>query len=301
MFNISKFAKVLIYLFLIITSIGFLYPIIYAAGVTFMQRVQFSKYPPGILPLPNPWTLRNVRLILMIDRYGEVPVGRWYLNAVLRAAWYVVTAVGTSLIAGFVFSRMRFSGRRIAFGLFMISTLLPPVVVMAPTFLMMARFPLVGGNNLFGTGGGGFIDRYPVLFLLGLVNIMGTFLVRMAMDALPKDFEASAIIDGANVIQIIYYVVAPAQKSILAYIAITTAIFVWNDWYTPYIYTNSTHLQTLASGLQKLAITDLGSFGVPNWPRIISLGFTLTVPCLVIFAFFQRYIVEGLTSSALKG
>jgi multiple sugar transport system permease protein len=293
--------KVFVYLFLIIAAIAFVYPIFYAAGVTFMQRVQFSKYPPGILPLPNPPTLKNVRLILMIDRYGEVPVGRWYLNAFMRSAWYLVTAVGGTLVAGFVFSRMRFAGRNVAFGMLMVSSLLPPVVVMAPTFLMMARFPLVGGNDLFGVGGGGFIDKYPVLFLLGLVNIFGTFLVRMSMDAMPKDFESAALMDGANIFQIIYHVVAPAQKSILAYIAITTAIYVWNDWYTPYIYTNSTHLQTLASGLQKLALTDLGSFGVPNWPRIISLGFTLTVPCIIIFAFFQRYIVEGLTSSAIKG
>lgn len=301
MYNLSKPMKIFVYLFLISTSLAFIYPILYAAGVTFMQRVQFSERPPSIIPAPNPWTLKNLKLILLIQKTADVPLGRWYLNSVLRASWYVVTAVGSSLIAGFVFSRMRFTGKNIAFGILMISTLLPLVVVMAPTFLMMARFPLMGGNNLFGRSGSGFIDKYPVLFILGLVNIMGTFLVRMAIDTMPKEMEEAAIIDGANIVQIIYYVVAPAQRAILAYIAITTAIWIWNDWYTPFIYTNSNYLQTLASGLNRLAVTDLGSYGLPNWPRIISLGFGLTVPCLVIFAFFQRYLVEGLTSSAIKG
>ena len=157
MYNLSKPMKIFVYLFLISTSLAFIYPILYAAGVTFMQRVQFSERPPSIIPAPNPWTLKNLKLILLIQKTADVPLGRWYLNSVLRASWYVVTAVGSSLIAGFVFSRMRFTGKNIAFGILMISTLLPLVVVMAPTFLMMARFPLVGGNNLFGRGGSGLV------------------------------------------------------------------------------------------------------------------------------------------------
>lgn len=301
-YTLLKFInKFILYLILIIFSIFFIYPIFYAAGVTFMDKYQFGQNPPGVLPSPGPWSLRNLKYLLLLDSDAQFPVAYWYINSFVRSTWYLIFAVLSSLICGYVFSRLQFTGKKIIFGILMVTTLLPPVVTMTPTFLLLAKFPLIGGNNILGKGGTGFIDTYPALLLTGLFNIYGTLLVKLSIDRMPVAIEEAAIIDGANIFQILSKIIFPAQKPILTYIAITTIITIWNDWYAPYIYTNSNYLQTLASGINKVAHNYLGSHSIPDWPRVISLGFGMTMPCLIIFIFFQRYIVEGLTSSGLKG
>jgi multiple sugar transport system permease protein len=107
--------------------------------------------------------------------------------------------------------------------------------------------------------------------------------------------------DGAGIFRIMFQVVFPIQKPILAYVAITTGVAVWNDWYTPFVYSNNPTYQTLASAVSKLTSVAIGQYGIPDWPNIITLGLGLTLPSLVMFAFFQRYIVMGLASAAVKG
>ena len=107
--------------------------------------------------------------------------------------------------------------------------------------------------------------------------------------------------DGAGLFRIMFQIVLPIQKPILAYLAITTGIAIWNDWYTPFIFTSVDRHQTLASAVSRLTSVAVGQYGIPNWPAIITLGLGLTIPCLLLFAFFQRYIVQGLATAAVKG
>lgn len=287
-----------VYFMLIAGSIVFLYPIIYAVAVGFMDKYEFTSTPPTLLPIPSQFTIVNYKKLLgMGDSYMKY----YFLNSFVRAGWYVFIMVITSLVAGYVFARLKFWGREVIFFGLLISAMLPYVVTMAPTYIMMARFPLVGGNSIFGQGGTGFIDTYPVLLILGLVNVLGIFLMRMAMYSLPIDFEEAARIDGAGTLRIIFQIVAPIQKPILAYIAITTGIMLWNDWFTPFIYVNTNRYLPLAAAISKLTALAVGQHGLPDWPRIITLGLGLTLPCLILFAYFQRYIVEGLASAAIKG
>jgi multiple sugar transport system permease protein len=130
---------------------------------------------------------------------------------------------------------------------------------------------------------------------------MGIFLMRMSLQTFPRELEDSARMDGAGLFRIMFQIVFPIQKPILAYLAITTGIAIWNDWYTPFVFTSVERHQTLASAISRLTSSAVGQHSTPNWPYIITLGLGLTIPCLVLFAFFQRYIVEGLASAAVKG
>ncbi len=123
----------------------------------------------------------------------------------------------------------------------------------------------------------------------------------MAMYSLHPDIEEAARIDGAGTLRIIFQIVAPIQKPMLAYIAITTGITIWNNWLTPFLYINTKRYLPLAKAVSKMTAIATGQYGLPDWPMIITLGLGLTFPCLALFAYFQRYIVEGLASAALKG
>jgi multiple sugar transport system permease protein len=289
------------YLLLILGCILFIYPVFYAIGVGFMTKNQFATTPPTLIPILPPLSFDNYKFLLLINTQTDPYVTHYYSNSVIRTAWYILWTVLTSFVAGYVFARLRFRGKNALFLALLITTMLPQVVTMAPSYLMMARFPFLGGNNGLGQGGHGFLDSYSVLLLLNLVNVLGIFLVRMSMNTFPKALEDSARMDGAGIFRIMFQVVFPIQKPILAYIAIITGVAVWNDWYTPFIYTNKPTYQTLASAVSKLTSVAVGQYGIPDWPNIITLGLALTLPSLVMFAFFQRYIVQGLAAAAVKG
>ena len=294
-------ARTASYAALILGCLFFIYPIFFSIAVGFMSKEQYATTPPSIVPLPAPFAFYNYQKILCLDSQSR-QYAIWYLNPFLRAAWYVVCNVVTGFIGGYVFARMKFVGKQLVFIILMVSIMLPGVITMAPTYLLMAHFPLVGGNNILGQGGTGFIDKFPVLFLLSLVSVVSIFLVRMAMSSFPRELEEAGKIDGAGVWRIMFQIVFPIQTPILAYIAISTGISVWNDWYIPFIYTNSDSLGTIASILVKMhSGEEGGQAGIPNWPKLIATGLGLTIPSLIIFAFFQRYIVQGLSTAAVKG
>jgi len=296
---IEKLKRGLIYSILIGGCIVFLYPILYAVGVGFMSAETFAVTPPSLLPIPEEVFLQNYKMLFL--GVGDKYIKYYFFNSFARAAWYVVFMTTTSLILGYVFARLKFWGRNTIFFALLVSQMMPSVVTLAPTYIMMARFPLVGGNNIFGQGGTGFLNQYSVLFILGLANVMSIFLMRMAMYSMPPDMEEAARIDGAGTLRIIFQIVAPIQKPMLAYIAITTGIMLWNDWLTPFLYVSSKRHLPLSVAIGKMTALVTVQAGLPQWPLIITLGLGLTLPCLALFAYFQRYIVEGLASAAIKG
>jgi len=296
----EKLERGLIYFILVATSVVFLYPILYAVGVSFYWPEIFASKLPSILPLTNQPTLKNY--VEILAGYSDPYMKNYIFNSVARALWYVVWTTLSSFMMGYVFSRMKFWGRNVIFFAFLVTMMLPGVITMVPKYIVMARFPLIGGNNIFGQGGSGFINKYSVLFVLGLMNVYAVFLMRMALHSMPPDMEEAARIDGAGILRIMFQIVAPIQKPMLAYVAIITSIFVWNDWWTPFIFIHSTEKQTLAGAVTRLTtLVGHSQPGAIDYPRVVAFGMFLTVPCLVLFAFFQRYIVEGLASAAVKG
>ena len=130
---------------------------------------------------------------------------------------------------------------------------------------------------------------------------MGTFLVRQSLQRTPIELDEAARVDGAGTMRIIFTLLAPLQKPVLGYIAITTAIGTWNDWMTPFFFTNDQQLLTLPGGITRIIAMFTYKQDTPNYPLIITLGMAITIPSLLILAFFQRYMVEGLASSGIKG
>ena len=115
---------------------------------------------------------------------------------------------------------------------------------------------------------------------------------------IPLSFDESAKIDGANLIQIMFRIILPMAKPIFGYLIITTAIGAWNNWQTGFFFTDRTELRTLPAVLSTLA---LSSGTIPDYPFMITLGLLITIPTLLIYLFFQKYIVQGLVSSGIKG
>jgi multiple sugar transport system permease protein len=284
---------------LLVGGLILLYPIIFMVLVGFMGKEEYATTVLGPFPVPKQVTLENYQALFRGSSEANVPL--YFLNSILRTLYSTLWAVLTAFLGGYVFGRLRFRGRDTLFLVLLATQMIPATVSLIPTFIQYARWPFAGGNDVF-YGGMGILNTWWVYLVGGpALNIMGAFLVRQSLEKVPTELDEAAKVDGASTFRIIFNILMPLQKPILAFIAITTALAVWNDWTVPYFFTNSDLLQTLPSSLTRLTAVARNYIGVPNYPLIITLGLGVTVPALLIFFFFQRYIVQGLANTGIKG
>jgi multiple sugar transport system permease protein len=228
-------------------------------------------------------------------------IQKYFINSGYRTIYNTFWALLTSLLAGYVFARLRFKWKDQLFLILLGTQMIPGTIALIPTYLEFARWPFAGGNDIF-TGGKGILDTWWVYFIGGpSLNIMGAFLVKQSIEKIPYELDEAAKVDGAGTLRIIFQILLPLQMPIMAFIAITTALATWNDFATPFFYTSSDKLQTLPAAITRLSSAAASPGAIPNWPLIITLGLGMTIPALLIFFFFQKYIVQGLANTGIKG
>ncbi len=275
-----------------------LYPLIFMIMVAFFDKVEFATTVLNLFPIPKNPTLQNYKSLIMGSADAHVLL--YMRNSVIRALYMMVCALATSFFAGFVFARLHFKWKEGLFLLMLATQMIPATMAIIPTYLEYARFPFAGGNQIF-TGGTGILDTWWVYLIGGpAINIMGTFLVKQSLEKVPLELDEAAKIDGCGTFRLIFQILLPLQLPIMAYIAITTFLAVWNDFLSPYFYTNSDNLQMLPSAISRLSSVSV-TVGLINYPLIITLSLGLTIPALLVFFFFQKYIVQGLANSGIKG
>ncbi|MCK9861722.1 carbohydrate ABC transporter permease [Paenibacillus sp. ATY16] len=286
---------------LVLLGIGLvlLYPLVFMILAGFFTKDEFTSSIIGLFPIAKAPTLQNFLVLF----YGSADAGiqKYFINSGYRTIYNTFWALLTSLLAGYVFARLRFKGKDQLFLVLLGTQMIPGTIALIPTYLEFARFPFAGGNHIF-TGGSGILDTWWVYFIGGpSLNIMGAFLVKQSIEKIPFELDEAAKVDGAGTMRIIFQIMLPLQLPIMAFIAITTALGTWNDFATPFFYTSSDKLQTLPAAITRLSSAAVSPGAIPNWPLIITLGLGMTVPALLIFFFFQKYIVQGLANTGIKG
>ena len=287
--------RIFLYTFLSITSFIMIYPVLFMVLGTFTTNERFVD--ASFLPIPN--TL-NLDLF-----YKALTYGVWdsYVFTLVRCLWYIGVTVGVGLLAGYIFSKLRFPGRNKVFLLFLSGMVMPGVLMLVPSYLLMAWFPFAGGNNIIGQGGHGFIQHWPVLFIGGLVPVFAIFLLKQSFDMLPTEYEDAAKMDGAGMFTIIFRVYGPLLKPPIVALIIITFIGTWNDYLWPALTVSGvTALWTIAYRIQFVVLTTapLG-IGTTNYPEQMLKTFMATWPPAVVYFAFQRYFVQGMAMSGLKG
>ena len=294
-----KPSAIVCYFFLTLGGLIMLYPLIFIVMASFFTPEEFNTSVLGFFPIAKNPTLNNFKALFLAssDEYTLI----YYKNSLFRTIYGTFCSCLTALLAGYVFARLKFKGKNVLFMILLATQMMPSIVGTLPMFLELIRFPFAGGNSPI-YGGTGIYDTVGVYILLngGLINVMGTFLVKQTIESTPPELVEAAKIDGANTFQIIFKVVFPTVKTIIAYIAITSAIGIWNDWSVPFYYTDSRELQTIASALTRLTSFAGQEGAMINYPAILAFSLMLTVPSLIIFAIFQIWFVEGIANAGLK-
>ncbi len=252
-------------------------PFLFMFSSSMRTPAEAYKLPPAILPER-----------IMLDNYvslfcSDIPFGPMFLNSAIVTGCVIIGRLIVGCMAAYATAKIRFRGSSAIFLLFLTSMMIPVQATIIPTFIVMSRLHLV--NTLW------------ALIIPGLFDAFGIFLMRQSMATIPDAILESAKIDGASHFRICWQIMVPMVKSTLATLVVLSFNGVWNDYFAPYIYLSDWDKMTVPLGVAAMK----GYMGSGN-PSVVLAGVSIAVlPILVIFLFGQRYIVEGLTSSAVKG
>jgi multiple sugar transport system permease protein len=249
------------------------FPFLWMLLASFKPQREALDFPPTLLPLA-PTVEHYVTL------FGELDFGRYLVNTLLVVA---ISFVGLLIMAmaGYGFAKFDFVGRRWMFFLVLATMMIPVQVTMIPTFLILNAMKLT--NTLAG------------IALPTLVSGFNIFLFRQFMSTIPNEMIEAARIDGAGEMRIFFWIIVPLAVPIFAVQAVLTFIAGWNSFLWPLIIANDQKLYTLSVGLsllnQQLAV---------NPSLQMAAAALMVVPMFIVFAVFQRHIVQGFTLSGLK-
>jgi len=174
--------------------------------------------------------------------------------------------------------------------------MVPGQVTMVPVFILLKRWPFMGGNDWLGIGGHGLLNSYTGLILPGAVGAFGIFLLRQFFMTLPRDLEDAARIDGCSEIGIYWRIILPLSAPALATLGIFTFTAAWNEFLWPLLIMSKDSMKTLQIGLQVFQTQY-----TTRWDLLMAGTVVVTLPVLVIFLLGQRYFTRGIALSGMKG
>jgi multiple sugar transport system permease protein len=304
--NKATLSKLPVHILLAASSLLMMYPLIYGLVASFTTPAEYIRSTwmpiPGGLNLKNYADLFNPRMMPLISRSLIVTF--------LRMAWYIGFTSVTSILCGYIFARLRFRGRETVFIYLLSSMLVPGIVFQVPIYVMMARMPLAGGNDILGQGGSGFINQMPSLLLGGLISAYYIFLMRQSFYSIPPDYEEAARIDGASTLQVLGSVYLPMLIPVLVVIVIGTFVANWNDYVWPLMVVGGDKnfwpvgllfQRLMAGAVPILTQTTTSSGQLTNTPLLLTAGTVATIPPVLCFFIFQRYFIEGMQGVGIKG
>ncbi|MBA3528445.1 MAG: carbohydrate ABC transporter permease [Propionibacteriaceae bacterium] len=267
--------KVLAYVALGLLAVIALVPFIWMVSSSVKTLETIFNEPLQLFP-PNPQWSNYSRL------WRELPIGRWIFNSGYIVVVAVVGRIVFTATAAYAFARLRFPGRDYIFYGFLTAMMIPSEVTLIPGFVLIRQL--------------GWYDSHLALIVPQLGDVFAVFLLRQFFLSIPRELEEAARIDGASHLRVFVSIILPLSKSALAVVAVLGFMEVWNAFLWPLIMIDSAEKFTLPVGLQFL-----NSAHSTDWPALMAGNVIGLVPVVVVYLAAQKYFIEGITMSGLKG
>lgn len=221
---------------------------------------------------------------------------RYFMNSTLITGMTVGIGIIIMSLAGYAFARLNFKGRDLLFMFSLIGLMIPDQVTMIPVFMKMKSIPLAGGNDLWGHGGTGWLNSYWGLIVPHLAHPFGMFLFRQFFLGFPRELDEAAKIDGCSRLRSFFSMYIPLSLPVFATVALLKTVNNWNQYTWPLIVTNSDKMKTV-----QLALSMFKAESGLQWNYIMASTTLIAIPMLLLFIFLQKYYVQGIVSSGVKG
>ncbi|MDR1955691.1 MAG: carbohydrate ABC transporter permease [Treponema sp.] len=267
---------------LIIIALGFamLYPVIWLIMASFKEGSQIFSDPSL---LPKTWTLQNYRNGW--SGIGIVPFGTFFINSFIICSLCIVANSIFCSLTAYAFARLRFKGRNLWFAVMILTMMLPGHVTTIPRYIIFRSF---GWINTFLP----FI--VPKLFA---TDAFFVFLLVQFIRSLPKDMDESARMDGCGKLGIYLRIIVPLSVPALITTVLFTFLWTWDDFFNQMLYLNSPGKYTVPMGLRLF----LDSSGVSSWGSMFAMSVLSLIPCFILFFSLQKYFVQGVATTGIKG
>ena len=244
------------------------------------------KMPGAVFSFQKNWWEEWIPMSFVWQNYVKswyvVPFARFYVNSIFVTSFVTLGQVATSAMAAYAFARLKFPGRdKIFFG-YLATMMVPGAVTMIPVFILLRTL--------------GWVDTYKAMIIPGIFTAYGTFMLRQFFLTLPKELEDAAKIDGCSYLGIFWRIILPLSKPALATLTTFTFMGAWMNFMWPLIVINTEDKFTLPVGLayfQSLHHTD--------WTLLMAASVMMILPILLVFIFNQRFFVEGIKLTGIKG
>ncbi len=268
-------ARGVLYCVLIAGGITMLVPFFWMVSTSLKDLPDVFKWPPQWIPPQPMW--ENYLIV-----FKRVPFARYFLNTVLVSTCRTLGIVLTSSLAGYAFARLRFPGRDALFLLYLGTMMIPGQVTMIPSFILMRILH--------------WIDTFYALIVPGLFSAFGTFLMRQFFLTIPVSLMEAATIDGCNPLGVFRRIALPLARPALATLTIFTFMGAWNDFMWPLIVTHSPNMRVINVGIS--AFQDLY---MTEWTYMMAAAVMALIPVLAVYFTAQRYFVQGIALTGIKG
>jgi multiple sugar transport system permease protein len=265
------------YALLIVLGVIFISPIVFMLVTSFKSRVEAAGLPPTWIPKAPTFDAYTAIL-----GSAGTPVLRWFANSMIAATANAALVVATAAMAAYPLARMAFRGKNVVFGLIIGTLFIPPVILVIPNYLIVGQLK--------------WLDTLAAVIVPTASSAFGVYYLRQFFLSLPRELEEDAMLDGANVRQVFTKVVLPLSRPALATLAVLAFLTNWNDFLWPVYVLFSPENQTLPAGLSTLQ-----SANNVRYDLIMAGAVIASAPALALYVFAQRFIIEGVSRTGLKG
>ncbi len=269
--------RILIYALLILIALIILVPLLWMLSTSFKPKSQL--FLPEVYWIPKRITAQNYQNLLSDS---SIPIITWFINSLGIAIITTVLVLILDSLAAYAYARMTFPGSKWIYGAMLATLFMPGLMFLIPNFITIYNLTL--------------LDTYAGVIAPYLAGVFGVFFLRQFFESLPKELEEAARMDGANAFQTFYQIVLPLARPALSTLAVITFLASWNDFLWPLLVLQDTNLQTLPIGLRTLQGAYTSEYGLMMAGAVI-----VAIPVLIIYVVLQRYIVQSVASSGLKG
>ncbi len=268
--------KFLIYLILLSFAMIFLVPFFFLLMGSFKTTSELFR-------VPSQWLPDRFQFDNYVELFTTIPFFRYLKNTLIIVGFNITGAIISNSLIGYGFAKMRFPGRDKIFMIVLVTMILPYQVTLIPLYLMFTKMKWVG-------------TFLPLIVPCFFGNAFFIFLMRQFLVGIPKEILESARIDGASEFRIFWQLILPISKPALASVAIMAFVRNWNDFLGPLVFLGDDKLYTLS-----LAASMLKSKLDPNWDMLLTLGVVMVLPVLILFFVLQKYFIQGISMSGIKG
>ena len=270
----------LVYLVLIGVAVVSVLPLLWAFTSSLRPDEEIFSYTTRLswkTLLPLHGTLRNFREILFEDRFA-----RFLGNSLFVAGTTILLGLLVNSLAAFGFARFTFAGQRILFGLVLVTFMVPFEVIVLPLYLVVRSM--------------GWLDTYKALIVPAVPDAFSIFLIRQFMAKLPRDMFEAARVDGASWWDLYWRIALPNVKPALITASLLLFLRQWDAFFWPLVATSSLELTVI-----QVALTKYMTEFVTYWGRLLAGSMLATLPIVLLFFLLQKYYVQSVTSTGIKG